>query len=68
MLDDYKKDIKKLKPLEGDQEVYHMERDKIYEKFIKEIAKGKMTRKDMIEKAKLIKEKVIDNNVSVWYA
>jgi hypothetical protein len=60
------KAIEKLKPL--DQELYHIERDKIYEKFIKEVAEGKITKKEMIEKAKIIKEKILDYNVSVWYA
>jgi len=68
MSDSYKKSIKKLEKLEGDQEVYHEARDKLYTDFIEEIAEGKIkTKKEILEIAKMIK-KVIQKDVGVWYA
>jgi hypothetical protein len=69
-IDKYTKLIKKMTDVkEDDKEVYHMEQDVIYRKFIKDIATGKINNMDdIIILSKLLYNKVVKNDKGMYYA
>jgi len=79
-LDKYTKLIKKLEQCPNvtcgvngnkhiDKEIYHVEQDVIYRKFIKDIATGKINNaEEIINLAKLLNNKVVKKDIGLWYA
>ena len=74
-LDKYTKLIKKMEQHNNnghggqDTELYHMEQDVIYRKFIKDIATGKITNlEEIVNLSKLLNNKVVKNDKDMWYS
>ncbi len=67
----YEKKFKKLDNLNLDDnnEIAHIEQDKLYRKFIKDIANNKIRQlKDIRKIAKLMNEHVVKHDRDRWYA
>ena len=66
----YDKLIKELKKHKRDNEIAHIIQDIIYRKFILDISNNLLSKKQIYEMSKKIKEHVIeqDNNRTRWYA
>jgi hypothetical protein len=68
-LDKYTTLIQKMEQLKKDKEIYHVEQDAIYRKFIRDIATGKITNlEEIINLSKLLNNKVVKNDKGMWYA
>ncbi len=65
----YNKLINKMEVQKHDKEVYHVEQDVIYRKFIKDIATGKVNNlEEIVNLSKLLNKKVVKNDKGMWYA
>jgi hypothetical protein len=68
-LDRYIKRINKMEQLKNDTELYHVEQDAIYRKFIKDIATGKISNLvEIVNLSKLLNNKVVKNDKDMWYS
>jgi hypothetical protein len=68
---EYKKKIKKLEKLEkeNDRECWHIERDKILEKFFTDMFLNKIkTKKEIKNITNEIYINLIDNDMELWYS
>lgn len=68
MIDKYIKLCDKLDKLKDDNELSHILQDKIYRKFVRDIADDKIKGNDIIKIADLIKKRVIKYDKNRWYA
>ena len=64
----YKDKIQILDTMKDDNELYHVERDKIYEQFIKDVKNGEFKLNEIGIIASMIDEKVIQSSVRIWYS
>ncbi len=68
-LDRYIKRINKMEQLKNDTELYHVEQDAIYRKFIRDIATGKITNHvEIVNLSKLLNNKIVKNDKNMWYS
>ena len=68
MIEKYSKMCDKLEKLSDDNEMSHKIQDKLYRKFINDVATQKIKGADVLKIANLLKKRVVKYDKGRWYA